>query len=114
MVLRLARILLASLFALAAVLPMGAWAMPMSAGMGRANVQHCSNCPDPGGSGPAGGKMPACQLLACPGAVATLPTPVLLPARIVLGPAYLTAAPTRWTAAPSAPDPFPPRPATLV
>ena len=43
--------------------------------------------------------MPACQVLACAGAVATLPSPALLPGRVLLRAAYLTISPVRWTTA---------------
>lgn len=107
--------LLAVIFALAATLPIGVRAMPMPAGVaGMAVQQHCPSCPHPARTGTNRDKMPACQVLACAGAVATLPSPALLPGRVLLRSAYLAAPPVQWTAAARAPDPFPPRSIALV
>jgi hypothetical protein len=112
---RLSQVLLAFIVALAMVLPVSVRAMPMPAGMsGTAIQQHCTNCPRPARTGTNPDKMMACQVLACTAAVATLPSPALLPGRVLLRAAYLMASPVRWTAAARAPDPFPPRPIALV
>jgi hypothetical protein len=108
---RLTRVLLAFMIAVTATLPASVRAMPMPADMsGAAMPQHCPSCP----SGMTPGKMPACPILACAGAVAMLPAPALLPQRILLRAVYLMAPPARWTAAAPAPDPFPPRPIALI
>jgi hypothetical protein len=106
-------VLLAVVVALATTLPTGARAMPRAMGMtGTAMHKDCPNCPDPPGTGENPDKMPACQ--ACVGMAATLPSPAVLPRRVVLRAAYLTAPPQRLTGALPAPDPFPPRPTVLV
>lgn len=115
MVRQLTHVLIAVIVALATVLPISVRAMPVSPGMsGMGLQQDCPNCPHPARTGTNPDKMPACQVLACAGAVATLPSPVLLPGRVLLRATYLTALPIRWTPAPRAPDPFPPRPIALV
>ena len=112
---RLTHVLLAFIFALAMALPASVHAMPMPAGMtGVAVQQHCPSCPHPARTGTNPDKMPVCQVLACAGAVATLPSPALLPGRVLLRSAYLAAPPVRWTPAARAPDPFPPRSIALV
>lgn len=112
---RLTHVLLAFIFALAVTLPVSVRAMPMPAGMGGTGIQqHCPTCPHPARTNTSPDKMPACQILACAGAVATRPSPALLPGRVLRHSAYLAAAPVRWTAAARAPDPFPPRPIALV
>ncbi|MDQ2801467.1 MAG: hypothetical protein M3Y41_01805 [Pseudomonadota bacterium] len=109
---RLAHVLFAFVFALAA-LPISVRAMPMPSGMtGTAIQQHCPSCPHHPGTNPD--EIPACQALACAGAVATLPAPVLLPGRVFLPAAYLVALTVRWTGAQPAPDPLPPRSIALV
>jgi hypothetical protein len=112
---RLPQVLLAFIVALAVALPVNVRAMPMPGGMsGPAIQQQCANCPHPARTGANPDKMPACQVLACAGAVAMLPSPALLPGRVLLRVAYLTVSPIRWTAAARAPDPFPPKPIALV
>lgn len=112
---RLPQVLLAFIFVLAATLPVSVRAMPMPARMnGMAIQQHCPSCPHPARTNTSPDKMPACQGLACAGAVATLPSPALLPGRVLLGAAYLTVSPVRWTTAARAPDPFPPRSIALI
>lgn len=108
---RLTHVLFAFMIAVAATLPVGVRAMPMAADMtGAAMPQHCPNCP----TGTTPDKMPTCPILACSGAVAMLPTSVVLPERVLLRAVYLMAPPVRWTAASPAPDPFPPRPIALT
>ena len=108
---RLAHVLLALVFVMAATLPAGVRAMPMPADMtGAAMPQHCPSCP----TGTTPDQMPACQILACAGVVATLPTPVLLPGRVLLRVVYLAAPAVRWIGMPPAPDPVPPRPIALL
>jgi hypothetical protein len=112
---RLIQILLALIVGLAAAVPVSVLAMPMPPGMtGMAVQQHCPICPHHTGSGATPDKMPPCEVPACAGAVATLPSPALLPGRVFLRAGYLIAPPVRWTGAPLAPDPFPPRPIVLV
>lgn len=109
------RVLIALAVFLAATLPVGARAMLMPAGMSGAAVQqHCQSCPQPPMTRAHSGKMPACQVLACADAVATLPAPTLLPGRILLRAAYMMVPLSRWTDTRPAPDPFPPRPIALV
>jgi hypothetical protein len=108
---RLTRVLLAFMIAVTATLPASVRAMPMPADMsGAAMPQHCPSCP----TGTTPDQMPACQILACAGAVATLPTPVLLPGRALLRVVYLAAPAVRWIGMPPVPDPFPPRPIALI
>lgn len=106
--------LIAVIVALAATMPAGARVMPMAPDAAGAAIHRgCQTCPhDENGSHP--GKMPACQILACAGAIAVLPGPALLPGRVLLSASYLTALPERWTAEWPAPDPFPPRPLVLI
>ncbi len=112
---RFAHLVLAMIFAVAAMLPVSVRAMPMPAGMtGTAIQQHCPSCPHHPGTSTNPDKMPACQALACAGAVATLPAPVLLPRRVLLPAAYLMALSVRWTGAQPTPDPLPPRSIALV
>jgi hypothetical protein len=112
---RLTHLLLALVVALATTMSMSARAMPMSADMTRMTVErHCPNCPHERRTGTNPDQMPACQVLACAGAVAILTTPALLPVRVLLRTAYPAALPVRWAVAPLAPDPFPPRPIALV
>jgi hypothetical protein len=59
-------------------------------------------------------KMPACQILACAGPLAMLPTPVVAHGPDLFPVAYVAAAAARWTDARPAPDPFPPKPIALV
>lgn len=112
---RLTHVLLAFIFALAMALPVDARAMPMAASMtGVAVQQHCPSCPHPARTGTNPDKVPACQVLACASAAATLPSPALLPGRVLLRAAYLMAPPVHRTGASPTPDPFPPRPVVLV
>jgi hypothetical protein len=112
---RLMRIFLVFVIALAATMPVGARAMQMPAGTMGLSVDHpCSNCPDRSNTGTKSGMMPACQILACAGAIAMLPAPTLLPGRTFLRATFLMAPPVRWTKAADAPDPFPPRLAALI
>lgn len=108
------QVLLALIIALAAAVPVGVRAMPMSAAMSGTGIQHCPVCPQHRSTGANPDKMPACQVLACASAVATLPSPALLSERVPLHAAYLTVLPVRWTALARAPDPFPPRTIALV
>ena len=115
MIRRLTNVLVALIVALVAMVSVTARAMPMPAGMtGMAVQQHCPSCPQHTGTGSDRDMMPACQVLACPVAVAVLPASTLLPGRILLQATYLMGPPVRWTEAAPAPDPFPPRPITLV
>ncbi len=112
---RLTHLLLALLIALATTMSVSARAMPMPADMtGTAIQRHCPNCPHERRTGTNPDQMPACQVLACAGAVAILITPALRPVRVLLRTAYPAALSVRWAALPSAPDPFPPRPIVLV
>lgn len=108
------RVLLAFVVALAAAVPVGVRAMPMLLdAAGTVVGQRCPDCAQHAGTSSHPGQMPACQVLACAGAVATLPAPVLLPGRIVLRTAYAMALPTRRTGTAPAPEPLPPRPVVL-
>lgn len=112
---RCAHVLVALVVALAVMLPVGGRAMSMPAGMAGAALQrHCVSCPGHSRTGGAPDMAPACQFPACAGALAALPGPTLLPGRILLQSAYLAAPPIRLTGAAPAPDPFPPRPISLV
>ncbi|MDA8252083.1 MAG: hypothetical protein M0Z28_23365 [Rhodospirillales bacterium] len=113
---RFAPFLVAFLFAVA-MLPAGARAMPMRMGpMAAGAVMHqdCQGCPLTPSPGTDSGKMLPCPILACAGAGAVLPMPVLLPVRIALTTRFAPAPELRWAGAPRAPDPFPPRPVALV
>lgn len=114
---RLTRVLIALLVALAATMPIGARAMPMPMPPAAGGVdagQPCQNCPQPHQPGSMDpGKMPACQVLACTGALATLPVPALMHERVQFKVAYGQPTPARWDGAAPAPDPFPPRPVAL-
>lgn len=115
MVRQLTHMLIALIVALATVLPINVHAMPMSPGMSGMGIQqNCPNCPHRAPTGTNSEKMPACQVLACAGPIAALPSTVLLPGRVLLRATYLTVTSIRWTTAPRAPDPFPPRPIALV
>ncbi len=112
---RLTHVLLALIIALATTLPVGVRAMPMPAEMTDSGMrQHCPSCPTQPIGGVNPDKMPACQVLVCVGAVATLPTPSLLPGRIFQHVAYVMGFPVRLPGLSSAPDPFPPRRIALV
>ena len=113
---RFAHVLIALVVAMATTVPLDLRAMPMPADMaGKTLHQPCQNCPQPHQTGSTNpDKMPACLALACAGAVATLPTPVLLPGRVLLSAAYLMIVPVRWTGTRPTPDPLPPRPLALV
>ena len=106
-------VLLAVVVALATTLSVGARAMPMAMGM-TATAMHkdCPNCPDPPRTGGNPDKMLACQV--CVGMTAMLPSPAMLPGRVLPPATYLMVLPVRWTGAPPAPDPFPPRPVAPV
>ena len=110
---RASRVLIAFLVALGLTMPAGARAMPMPAtmvGMMAMTVdQPCQHCPQP-----VPDKMSACQALACMSVPAVLPSPVLLPGRVLLGAAYATPLAARLAGAEPAPDPFPPRPIVLL
>jgi hypothetical protein len=117
---RAIRVLIAFLVALGLAMPAGVSAMPMpgtmmSMGMAKAVDQACQHCPQPhhpGSTSPD--KMPACQALACISASAVLPSPMLLPGRMLLGTAYVSTVPARLAGAEPAPDPFPPRSIVLL
>lgn len=113
---RVTRVLIALVIALAATMPVGVRAMPMpSAGNGMAADQPCPSCPQRPQSGDMNpDKMPACQILACAGPLAMLPTPLLAHGQAFFRVAYLKAPPAHWTDAGPAPDPFPPRPIALL
>jgi hypothetical protein len=114
------RVLIAFLVALGLAMPAGAIAMPMpgttmSMGTAKAIDRPCQHCPQPHQPGSASpDKMPTCQALACISASAVLPSPMLLPGRMLLGTAYVSAVPARLAGAAPAPDPFPPRPIVLL
>ena len=112
----LAPAVLAVVFMLVAALPRGADALPMPAsmtGMSGMVQPHCPGCPPPPAhTGTNRGKMPACQVLACAGAVALLPTAALLPGRALRGTVHPRPLAHRWASVRPVPDPFPPR--TLV
>jgi hypothetical protein len=115
MLMRLTHLLLALVVALATSMSVSARAMPMAANMTGMTVErHCPNCPHERRSGTNPDQMPACQVLACAGAVAILTAPALPPVRVLLRTAYPVALSVHWAAAPLAPDPFPPRPIVLV
>ncbi len=111
---RLAHLLIAFIMAVAAAMPASAYAMPMpSDATGMAVQQPCPRCShDRTGSNPD--KMPACQVLACAGLVAVLPTPAQMVGYGVLRVAYVRAVPSRWTEAVPGLDPFPPRAVVLA
>lgn len=112
---RFAHTLIAVMIALSAVFPVNLRAMPMAADMSTMSLrQHCQSCPAPEHTGSKPDKMQLCQILVCAGAVVDLPSPTLRSDRILLRVAYMPAPPIRWGAAARAPDPFPPRPITLV
>ena len=113
---RVTHVLIAVVIALAATMPAGVRAMPMpSAVNGMAAHQPCPSCPQHPQSGDTNpDKMPACQILACAGSLAMLPTPVLVQEQAFLRVAYLKTPSARWTDARPAPDPFPPRPIVLL
>lgn len=113
---RFAHVLVALVVALATMAPLDLRAMPMSGGMaGMVFHQPCQDCPQSHQTGSTNpDTMPACQAVACTGAVATLPAPVLLPGRVLLPAAYLMIVPVRWTGTRPTPDPLPPRPLALV
>lgn len=116
MVMRFAHVLVALVVVAGTMSPLNLRATPMPDGMVRiAFHQPCQNCPQPHQTGSMNpDKMPACPAFLCLGAVAMLPAPVLLPERTALLAVYLMTPPARWIAAPRAPDPFPPRPISLI
>lgn len=104
------RVLLAFIVVLATAVPVGVRAMPMpSDAAGAVTHQHCPDCPQHPGTGSNPDKMLACQVLACAGTAATLPSPAPLTQRVLLRVAYSARLPGRWTGAAPAPDPLPPR-----
>ena len=117
---RLAPVLVAFLFALAAMLPGAGRAMPMqmgpiAAGMAGAGLyQGCAGCPHAPRTGTAPHWMQACQIMACAGAVAVLPAPAWLSGRVLTGTAHPRLSAHDWTGAQPAPDPFPPRSIALA
>lgn len=107
--------LIAFLVALGLTMPAGVRAMPMPAtmiGMAMTVDQPCQRCPQPGSTTP--GKVPACQAMACISVPAVLPSPVLLPARVLFGPTYASPLTAGMAGAEPTPDPFPPRPIILL
>jgi hypothetical protein len=83
---------------------------------GMALHQPCQNCPhiqQTDGTSPDK-TMPACQQLACMGAAAMLPAPVILPTDVPMRVVRVWTPSVRWTGADPAPDPFPPRPVVLL
>jgi hypothetical protein len=113
MVRRLLHALLAAIFVLVVTLPGDARAMPADM-TGAAMQQQCPSCPEPARSSTSPDRMPACQILACAGTAAALPSPVPLPTRVLLRSTYLAAISVHWAALARTPDPFPPRPIALV
>ena len=113
---RVTHVLIAFILALAVTMSVGVRAMPMpTAPGGMAGDQPCQNCPQPDPAGTMNpDKMPACQALACTGALAMLPAPMLAHGRVQFRVAYLLAPPTRWADTAPAPDPFPPRAIVLL
>lgn len=113
---RATRVLIAFIVALGLAVPASARAMPMPGDMmGQAVDQPCQHCPQSSQSGSTTpGKMPACQPLGCISAPAVLPSPVLLPGRVLVGAAYVSPEAIRLAGAERAPDPFPPRPIVLL
>ena len=117
---RLAPVLVAFLFALAAMLPAAGPAMPMqmgpmTAGMAGAGLhKDCADCPHAPRTGTAPDRMQACQIMACAAAVAVLPAPAWLPSRVLTGTAHPRPSVRAWAGAQPAPDPLPPRPIALV
>jgi hypothetical protein len=109
-------VLIAFIVALAATMPAGVRAMPMSpAGSGMGADQPCQNCPQPSQTGNTSpDKMPPCQVFACANVLATLPTPAPIRVRVQFGVAYVQPPSARWSEAAPAPDPFPPRPIVLL
>jgi hypothetical protein len=111
---RLMHVLIAFIVAMAATMPVGVRAMPMSpAGTGMGD-QPCQNCPQPNQTGTSPDKMAPCQAFACANVVATLPTPAPIRVRVQFDVAYVQPPSARWTEATRAPDPFPPRPIVLL
>jgi hypothetical protein len=111
---RAMQVLIALIVVLATTMPVGVHAMPMSSALDRmAGHQPCPSCPQPTGHMNPD-KMPACQILACAGPLAMLPTPVLAQEQAFFRVAYVKAPPARWTDARPAPEPFPPRPLVLL
>jgi hypothetical protein len=109
---RLAPVLIAFLFALAATLPVGVRAMPTVGATGM--TRHCPICPHPAPTGTAPDRMHMCPAPSCAAAVAVLPLPARLSGRVVLA-AIPPLPPARaWTGALLAPDPLPPRPIALL
>jgi hypothetical protein len=113
---RVTRVLIALVIALAATMPVGVHAVPMPSALnGMAADQPCPSCPQHPRTGDTNpDKMPACQILACAGPLATLPSPVLVHEQAFFRVAYATAPPARRTEAGPAPDPFPPKPIVLL
>jgi hypothetical protein len=113
---RVTRVLIAVIIAIAATIPIGVHAMPMPSAMnGMAADQPCPSCPQhplTGDTNP--GRMPVCQILACAGPLAMLPTSVLAHGQVFFLVAYATAPPARWTDGGPAPEPFPPKPIVLL
>ena len=116
MLMRVTRVLMALIIVLAGTTPVGVHAMPMPPALnGMAADQPCPSCPQhplTGDTNPD--TMPACQILACAGPLAMLPTPVLVHGQTFSRVAYAKAPPARRTEAGPAPDPFPPRPIVLL
>jgi hypothetical protein len=104
-------VLIAFLIVLATTIPA---AMAMSSAVnGMAGDQHCPSCPQQTGHMNSD-KMPACQILACVGPLATLPAPGLVHGQAFFRVAYVQEPPAHLTDAGPAPDPFPPRSIVLL
>jgi hypothetical protein len=109
-----ARVLISFVVALAVTMPVGAFGMPMAPN-GMVADQPCQNCPQPDQTGNVNpNNMPACQVLACAGALAMLPTLALSHWHVQFRVVYPLAPPAHWADAAPAPNPFPPKPIVLL
>jgi hypothetical protein len=113
---RVTRVLIAFIVALGVAMPVGAGAMSMPGDMvATVADQPCQRCPQLHQTGSTtSDKMPGCQALACINAPAVLPSPVLLPGRILLEAPYVSPVAVHVAGTEPAPDPFPPRPVVLL
>jgi hypothetical protein len=116
MLTQVTRLVIAFIVALGVAMPTGVGAMSMPDSlMGKAMQRPCQHCPQPQQSGSTSpDKMPGCSVVACVGAVALIPGPVLLPCRALIMARYVIPASARPAGAAPAPDPFPPRPVVLL
>ncbi|GAV35102.1 hypothetical protein ROTAS13_02774 [Roseomonas sp. TAS13] len=113
---RLLLVLTALAFVLATALPGTASAMPMPGGTTTAGGpgQSCGDCAAKAPGGDGGAKMMPCSALACLGAFVGLPAPAVLSAPVAVAFEYAVGAPAGQRGRALPPDPFPPRPTTLV